>query len=66
MKPQASIEFTSQEADILLNLLNLSVKNIGISDGGATAQNATYFFKKITDAFQDKQVEKKETVKKSK
>lgn len=54
-----SIELTlsRQEADVLVGILNQAVKNVGISDGGATAQNVLYFLKKINEAIQKQPIE---------
>jgi len=50
MKPE-KIEFTPEEGQALLNLLDKTVKAVGLSDGGTTSNDATYFLKKIQTAF---------------
>ena len=55
-----SLPLTKQEANALIKILDLSVKSVGISDGGKVAQNATYFFNKISTAFKEETVQKEE------
>lgn len=50
---KVSIEFTEQEATQLVRILDFSVKQVGISDGGEVANNGIYFLNKINSAFAD-------------
>lgn len=50
----ANIEFTKDDADRLIELINIAVKVNGL--GGATAEQGVYFFKKINSAFQPKRM----------
>lgn len=54
-KAKVAIEFTEDEATQLIKIINLTVKNIGIEDGGEVANNAVYFLNKLNQAFLQEQ-----------
>jgi hypothetical protein len=53
MKEKANIEFTKEEVKHLAKIINISVKQIGLEDGGETANNGIYFLNKINKAFKE-------------
>lgn len=48
---KANIEFTEEEATQLIKVMDLAVRQVGVSDGGEVANNALYFIKKLNEAF---------------
>lgn len=46
-----SIELNEQEAKAVVELLNVAIKAVGISDGGTLATNASYLANKIYQPF---------------
>ena len=48
---KAQIELTEAEATQLVKILDFTVKQVGIADGGEVANNAIYFLNKINAAF---------------
>jgi hypothetical protein len=59
MKETANIELNKEEANLFLELMHIAVKNIGLEDGGKTANNAIYFTNKIKVAFKEEPKEEK-------
>ena len=47
----ARIEFTIDEAQSTVNLINAAVKAIGLDDGGLSARNGAFLSEKIRAAF---------------
>jgi hypothetical protein len=54
-----TLEFTKQEAEVLLSLINTSVKVSGLENN--VAKNAIYFQDKLNNAFSETFKEKVET-----
>jgi capsular polysaccharide biosynthesis protein len=54
-KMKVAIELTEEEATQLIKIINITVKNVGIEDGGEIANNAVYFLNKINQAFLQEQ-----------
>ncbi len=55
MSEKISFELTSEEASQLMKIINIAVKQVGLEDGGETANNGVYFLNKINKAFSEKQ-----------
>jgi hypothetical protein len=57
--PNKRIEFSPNEANVLLKLLTTAVKAVGIDDGGQLSQEAIHFKNKIMNAFNIKEGDEK-------
>lgn len=47
----SKIDFTENEAQATINLINVAVKSVGLDDGGGNAQNGIYLINKFKAAF---------------
>ena len=55
MSEKISFELDAEEAAQLVRIINIAVKQVGLEDGGDTANNGVYFLNKINKAFAGKQ-----------
>jgi hypothetical protein len=55
MPEKITFQLNAEEAAQLVKIINIAVKQVGLEDGGETANNGVYFLNKINNAFAEKQ-----------
>ncbi len=55
MSEKITFQLNAEEAAQLVKIINIAVKQVGLEDGGETANNGVYFLNKINKAFAEKQ-----------
>jgi len=54
-----NIELNEEEANQLIKVLDLALKQVGLSDGGEMANSSLYFLNKFNTAFNEENAEEK-------